>query len=352
MCRRISLAAVIRLAAVGLLSAWPAGCANSRLARVTPTPAAVSEDLTLRVTRMDVGFVETELRPYQRLVLELEIENQGVTDSFLDTQLLSLRLSDPGDPGADLVVAPTFTRGFFESDEDDRRKRQPVLRGGQTTTVKLAFVDLADVDPFPKRITLHVALPGQPVELVLADPARNKPRWELPPLPIALFFGTTALTVGEDTLGVGLDMTAGGALGPLVLHGGVGFLMIADEGPSLIAGGGHARLVWPAAQRPWAWLPPQTFVGPHLGALAYRGQSEDVLDDGIIEPTSRSLMGAEVGVSFHYNRRRLPAAPLPLSRPPSPLGNLGVRLGYVHWGGDGLPSAGKPGFLFGAFYVP
>jgi hypothetical protein len=352
MCRRISLVAVIPLATAALLSALPAGCANDRLARVTPSPSTVREDLTMRVTRVDVGFGPTQFRAHEDLVLELEIENQGVTDSFLDTQLLSLRLSDPGDPSAGLVVAPTFKRAFFEDDEDDRRKRKPVLRGGQTTTVTLAFAGLADIDPFPKLVTLQVALPGQPVDLVLADPSRNSPRWELPPLRGALFVGGTVLSVGGDTMVASLEMTAVGALGPVVLHGGLQLAMLGDEVDAHMAIGAQARLVWPAALRPWAWLPPRTFVGPHLGALAYAVQSEKALDEGSLELSGRSLVGAEVGISVHCNRRRLAAAPLPLSRPPSLLGDLAFRFSYVHWLGDGLPTSGEPGFLLGMSIGP
>jgi hypothetical protein len=243
-----------------------------------------------------------------------------------------------------------------------RRKPNPpeiLLRQGERNLLWVEFNGFYDVDPLPQKLVLRLALPDGPAELVLADPARNRPRWQLPPrdrsgfisMENDLTFGMGVLVMGQKESAVtvtvlGFELTAG----PVVIHHGFDLVLYpgSTDAPRGLGGGSDARLFWPVASG-FPGTGPHEFWGPYLGARVQMVRF-------VAEPEGydhQLLFGPEIGLELRNNRHRPPGAPFPLVRADSALGDANIRVGYLHWFGGGRSRWGVPvlsiGFGFTVF---
>jgi hypothetical protein len=338
------------LATAGLVVVLAASaCVPVQSLPLTKPAVATTGDLAVevRVVGASTTFLTQRGGTWSVLATTLVATNRGTEAAyFLDLPHASLVLSDPGGELPDVVV-PITSAGTGPAPSAIPLNRPPMalsVEPGATAVTWVAFraQDALDEPGLRRRIVVRVPVSGggAPLDVVIADPGVERPRWQLPPIAQASYAGVSASgTFDEASVGV-LRTSSKTVAGPVVIAPAVALGARAGElrgeRESTIACcdlGLSLDVVVPAVRTPW------TSFGPTVGYHAVF-----VLESG--RQDKAAWHGPSVGLTFFSSpiEPRIAGA-LPVRTTPSVLGYSSVSIEYVHWFRRGDDGGSPGGFL-------
>jgi len=281
------------------------------------------------------------------LVVELRLTNDGARPrTFVATSFACLMEVDRRRPRETLSLPPGGgAEGTFPDDAPiDGSPFAPLtIAPGETRDFWVLFHGYRFANSeVPRRITLRIPADDHgagAVELTLADPARGRMRWEVPPEPgqLTAGFQNTSL-LGGDLRGTAVStlLSWQSRHGRLLTDVGLAStLFVQSAGPlasatsSFLGTGLAAHLTLPLL----TWGTPEAprtigvFAGGMLLALT-EIQSPAASNRA---PNVYGALVAEAGLELHVGRVPLAATPFPLSPAGPALPRFSVRLGYAEW---------------------
>ena len=339
-------AALSRLALLGAL-ATPACVPVERLPLTKPAMAQ-SGGLTIEVPTVgaSTSFLAQRGGDWSVIATTLSVNNRGTETYVVELDHATLVLSDPGNELPDTIL-PVMAAGPGPVPQAIPLDDRPVpisLSPGAFTTSWVAFRardPLAEPD-LRRRIVLHIPISGggPPIEVVLADPSVEKPRWTLATVTRAGYAGVSASgTFDESSIGV-LRTSPKSVVGPVVLApafelGARAGKVRGEREPTIVCCdlGLSFDVIVPVARNTW------TSFGPTLG---YHGVF--ALEDGRTDKAT--WHGPSAGLTF-FTSLIAPrtAAALPVRTTASVLGYSAFSVQYVHWFRRGDEGGSPGGFL-------
>lgn len=295
--------------------------------------------LAVQIDLRNPGTHPLQVRPAEaRLQVQRDAQEPG------SATLLSAIAGGPGDLPAAVRPAPP--------------KATIVIPAGESRRLWLSFSGLPqDGSDGKARFALHLAIDGQkPIELILADPGRGRPQWQVDdraPFGAALQtgVGAYALPHGHGAMTVEL-IGAAFAWKPVTVdyHFGFAFSDIPPTEPGASKPSGFTAALH--VTRPFSWTHgfAAFSAGPTLGVHGLNLE-EPQSAFSPYRSRSASLLGAMVGLTLLIDKHDAVHGPFPI-RPPTPVVGSGalLRVGYMHWfslSDDGLVDIGRmgaPGF--------
>jgi hypothetical protein len=330
-----------------LACALSVGCVPVQALPLSRPATTGANDLQVQVGSVSASntFLAQAGGPASVLSADVTVTNHSGGTALLELDRATLLFEDPGGELRPVTLGALAAGKGITPDAIPLSKR-PVPIGaapGETVAFWVAFQDderLEETD-IPRRIILRIPVSGgaAPVDVLLADPATARPRWELPMVRHATYAGVSASgTFDEASFGI-VRSSGKSVVGPVVL------------GPSFSIGfrGGEVRgerertivccdfgaafdLSLPILRGPMG------AVGPYLGY-----QALFAIEDGRIDKAT--WHGPAIGLQI-FGRPIDPrtAGALPIRTVRTPLGYMSTTLAYTHWFRRG-DVGGSPGFV-------
>jgi hypothetical protein len=336
------------LAIAALLAALTApACVPVQTLPLTKAAAASSGELTVeaRVVGASPAFLTQRGGDWSVLATTLVATNRSTDASYvLEIDHATLVFSDPGGELPDVALAITAAgTGPAPSAIPMDRVPAPLNVGpGGTAVTWVAFRARAGLDEPGLRRRIVVRIPvsggGAPLEVALAEPAVERPRWNLPPIAQASYAGVSASgTFDEGSVGVLRTSSKSVVADRVVIAPAVDLGVRAgklrgEREPTIACCdlGLALDVMVPLVRAPWTSFGPT--VGYH-GIFALESGRQD----------KATWHGPSIGMTFLSSpiEPRIAGA-LPVRTTPSVLGYSAFSIQYVHWfrrGDDG----GSPG---------
>jgi hypothetical protein len=292
------------------------------------------------------------------LVVELRLANGSPRPFAVSASLMSCLMTiDSGRPGDTLSLTPVGgAPGRFPGElPGEGSLVAPItVAPGETRSYWALFrgYRVADGD-VPRRITVRIPTGGGPaLELVLADPARGRLRWDLsPPASVWIVGLENVALFGAHLRATGLATVIARRVGLprrfLLDVGLLSALLVESQGTlrsstsSFMGLGPNVLLSAPLV----TWGPPES--PRRLGVFA--GGSALLLPeiahqpvDPTVRPSFYGALVAEGGLAIDVGALRLAPTPFPLSADSPALPRWSIRIGYTHWWVD---HGGTDGYL-------
>jgi hypothetical protein len=279
------------------------------------------------------------------LATTLVVTNRGPDTYVLDLDQASLVVTAPGGELPELVL-PVTASGKGPAPPAlpmDRTPSELTVAPGSLAVVWVAFRATHELDEpgLRRRIVVRVPISGGsgPLDVVLAEPTVERPRWTLPAAARASYVGVSASGTGDEGSVGFLRTSPKSVVGPVVIAlavelGARAGKLRGEREPTIVCCdlGLALDLTAPFFRLPW------TAIGPTLGYHAIFA-----LESGRIDKAT--WHGPSIGLSFFASpiEPRVAGA-LPVRTSPSVLGYSLFSIQYVHWFRRG-DEGGSPGGL-------
>lgn len=295
----------------------------------------VTEDLPLRGVGADSA-----------LVVQLAVTNpSGMQRTISPASASCLMEVDSSRPAETRALLPTGGgEGPFpgEIPEEGNLLASVVIPPGQTRPVWVLFRGYRFPDSdLPRKVSVRIPSPGGlPLELVLADPARGRRRWEVAPqrTGASIGFQNGALFGGVEATQLSTQFARVWRAGPILWELGLSStLMIQTKGPltsgtSSFAGTGlMARLTVPLLE--WGSPLDPRQLGIYMGGSAtlFAEIAKSPPPGDMTPPKVYGALSADLGLELDVGALRLGETPFPLSPTGRSVPRWFVRVGYTHW---------------------
>jgi len=279
------------------------------------------------------------------LAASLSLANDGVETALIELERAVLVFADPAGELPETII-PATVSGMGETPEaiPPGRAVSLALHAGESTRVWIAFRrDEPLVRPdLPRRIVLRVPVmnASRSVEIILAEPATGRPRWEHPPIDHASYAGVSVLGTPFEEGSFAILRTSSKShvrrviLGPTVYLGARAGELRGEREPTIVC----CDLGVSFDVNIPIWQGHDNSFGPWLSY-----QSIFALERGRIDKAM--WHGPGIGLAFHTRLLEpIVASGLPVRPTASPLGYSSFTIAYVHLfrrGDDG----GSPAML-------
>lgn len=330
-----------------LASSGAFGCVPVERLPLSKPAVAQSGDLTIEVPTVGASpaFLAQRGGSWSVLATSVVTTNRGQETYVVELDHATLVLSDPGGELPDVILPVTASgRGPVPPAIPLGSDPTPLtVAPGASATSWIAFRSRDEIDEpgLRRRIVAHIPVSGgsEPVQVVLADPSVDRPRWALPAVTHASYAGISGGgTLDEGSVGF-LRTSPKSVAGPVVIAPAVELGARAGklrgENEKTIACcdlGLSLDLSLPFLRSRW------TTVGPTLGYHAIFA-----LESG--RSDKATWHGPSAGLTFFASRiEPRVAGALPVRTTPSVLGYSAFTVQYVHWFRRG-DEDGSPGGL-------
>jgi hypothetical protein len=297
------------------------------------------------------------------LAVELVVENRGGTIERIDLDRISLTMQrDSADASTEQTRAPgAGAAGEFPgwvsrmTAGDNLAPVTVAVDPGETRRLWVAFAGVARVETnAEERLSLEVPTSAGAVAVVLAEPARGRPRWSVPRDSLgdvrfgpAAGLGTFFVSGPRDVAGLSVGLLGvASPLGRFASGISLGFVIVSPEGttpPREVTAGVRLET---SLTYPWSFRMRRrtVSVGPTVGTDLIAGSTNG-------RAWSAIASGVTVGVALLVDADRPVMGPLPIDPVRTNYGaSYALRLGYEYLRGDlpGVPVAERRG-MSGAF---
>ncbi|HVZ75455.1 MAG TPA: hypothetical protein VHJ20_23930 [Polyangia bacterium] len=285
-----------------------------------------------------------DLAPGATVEIELDVYDADATRSFSvgAPQLVGRAQRD----GATVEFEHVVDGGWFDLPVDPA---VGVVRPHETRTLSAKFKVTSDDPPGgPLRLEVILPIAGQPaLELAIADPATNQPRWRADGARVIAYAGSSVsfLSLAGGTYAFEpLTVAEVHAFGRWSFAMSQRFTYVYQEalagGPPAFGGSLLARANW--QPRTWAtgfYAEGGAFFGIQHAPGAYA------------QTAGHWVTAPRVSAGLRWGLGRFSVGSLPFDRPASTLRQAGIKLGYTRWfhvddrgGSGGLELAWEMGF--------
>jgi hypothetical protein len=335
--RRVCL---VTLAAVAL---GVVGCGGT-VYELRPVPRATGTDAPLTAQVRQVEWIR-DLDAEGLVAVVIDAQNGDPARTFTLEPPRLLAKSTAGGAAFELELSSVLAIDDASPDRATYQKigakpRQP-LAPGATRTMRATFQARGEPPRGPLGLVAVVPVEGAaPLELGLALPGAEGPRWQTPRPVSGLYLrgGYASLGRGNGVF-YALEPVAfafRSSFGRWVTSADLRFTFLAREGGSAPGTSQGFSGLLGLAFEPWHGM-----LAPYVEAGAYGGAGAAPMTIGGVRYVGAGRVSAGVLV---FAARRLEAqATLPVDRPLSPQRAFGLRAGYTRWFYSGA-SSGTPGF--------